>query len=190
MAFSPRADALFEYKYRLLEPYAMKVACTVLTGGKLERAYLSEFGRGLYYGSYQNPRTLVWSIGVVIFILMMAINAYHTLVEFNIYNLNLTLNIVAVSTSSGRIKACPWRCLPPEEARSSGAINRIGPHSKEVLSYIVGGLLGDWWVDKIPGKTLPSVRFNVEESISNGGGIYSFSCPETLFSWLLFTSWT
>nr|YP_009240542.1 cytochrome b [Pyronema omphalodes]AMO66514.1 cytochrome b [Pyronema omphalodes] len=29
-------------------------------------------GRGLYYGSYQNPRTLVWSIGVVIFILMMA----------------------------------------------------------------------------------------------------------------------
>nr|YP_010218635.1 cytochrome b [Morchella brunnea]UBU98372.1 cytochrome b [Morchella brunnea] len=29
-------------------------------------------GRGLYYGSYQNPRTLVWGIGTVIFILMMA----------------------------------------------------------------------------------------------------------------------
>jgi quinol-cytochrome oxidoreductase complex cytochrome b subunit len=28
-------------------------------------------GRGLYYGSYQNPRTLVWSIGVVIFLLMI-----------------------------------------------------------------------------------------------------------------------
>jgi len=28
-------------------------------------------GRGLYYGSYQNPRTLVWGIGTVIFILMM-----------------------------------------------------------------------------------------------------------------------
>jgi ubiquinol-cytochrome c reductase cytochrome b subunit len=29
-------------------------------------------GRGLYYGSYQNPRTLVWGIGTVILILMMA----------------------------------------------------------------------------------------------------------------------
>jgi len=29
-------------------------------------------GRGLYYGSYQSPRTLAWSTGVVIFILMMA----------------------------------------------------------------------------------------------------------------------
>jgi hypothetical protein len=29
-------------------------------------------GRGLYYGSYRAPRTLVWSIGTVIFILMMA----------------------------------------------------------------------------------------------------------------------
>jgi len=30
-------------------------------------------GRGLYYSSYKSPRTLVWSIGVVILILMMAI---------------------------------------------------------------------------------------------------------------------
>jgi hypothetical protein len=30
-------------------------------------------GRGLYYSSYKSPRTLVWSIGVIILILMMAI---------------------------------------------------------------------------------------------------------------------
>jgi len=30
-------------------------------------------GRGMYYGSYRAPRTLVWTIGTVIFILMMAI---------------------------------------------------------------------------------------------------------------------
>jgi len=30
-------------------------------------------GRGLYYGSYKTPRVLVWSIGVIILILMMAI---------------------------------------------------------------------------------------------------------------------
>jgi group I intron endonuclease len=29
-------------------------------------------GRGLYYGSYRSPRTLVWTIGTVIFLLMMA----------------------------------------------------------------------------------------------------------------------
>jgi len=29
-------------------------------------------GRGLYYGSYKAPRTLTWTIGTVIFILMMA----------------------------------------------------------------------------------------------------------------------
>ena len=29
-------------------------------------------GRGLYYGSYRAPRTLVWAIGTIIFILMMA----------------------------------------------------------------------------------------------------------------------
>lgn len=49
----------------------MKGAHTVLRRGKPERAYLFRFGRALYYGSYQNPRTLVWSIGVVIFILMI-----------------------------------------------------------------------------------------------------------------------
>lgn len=30
-------------------------------------------GRGIYYGSYHSPRTLVWTIGVIILVLMMAI---------------------------------------------------------------------------------------------------------------------
>jgi Cytochrome b/b6/petB len=29
-------------------------------------------GRGLYYGSYRTPRTLVWTLGTIIFLLMMA----------------------------------------------------------------------------------------------------------------------
>lgn len=33
----------------------------------------AHIARGLYYGSYKSPRTLVWSIGVIILILMMAI---------------------------------------------------------------------------------------------------------------------
>ena len=32
----------------------------------------AHIGRALYYGSYKTPRVLLWSIGVVIFIVMMA----------------------------------------------------------------------------------------------------------------------
>ncbi len=29
-------------------------------------------GRGIYYGSYREPRTLTWAIGTIIFIVMIA----------------------------------------------------------------------------------------------------------------------
>jgi hypothetical protein len=29
-------------------------------------------GKGLYYGSYKSPRTLLWTLGVIIFVVMMA----------------------------------------------------------------------------------------------------------------------
>ena len=32
----------------------------------------AHIARGLYYSSYKSPRVLVWSIGVIILILMMA----------------------------------------------------------------------------------------------------------------------
>jgi len=35
----------------------------------------AHIGRGLYYGSYKSPRVLLWSIGVIILILMMAIGS-------------------------------------------------------------------------------------------------------------------
>lgn len=41
---------------------------------------------------------------------------------------NIALHVLGISTNVGRIKA----------------INRIGPHNKEVLSYIIGGMLGDY----------------------------------------------
>lgn len=50
-------------------------------------------GRGLYYSSYKSPRILVWSIGVIILILMMAIAFLgydHSPIWFN--NENLILN--------------------------------------------------------------------------------------------------
>jgi len=48
-------------------------------------------GRGLYYGSYRAPRTLVWTIGTVIFILMMAtafLGLLHSPKWFKLHNNN------------------------------------------------------------------------------------------------------
>jgi ubiquinol-cytochrome c reductase cytochrome b subunit len=49
-------------------------------------------GRGLYYGSYKAPRTLVWTIGTIIFILMMATAflGYLTSPKWNKFNYYLT----------------------------------------------------------------------------------------------------
>lgn len=56
-------------------------------------------GRGLYYGSYRAPRTLVWTIGTVIFILMMAIAflGYHR--AQNDLNLYITTTIITKLTT-------------------------------------------------------------------------------------------
>ena len=49
-------------------------------------------GRGLYYGSYKSPRTLLWAVGVVIF-LVMIITAFlgkeHCLKWLNINNYDI-----------------------------------------------------------------------------------------------------
>ena len=33
----------------------------------------AHIGKGIYYGSYQKPRQLLWIVGVIIFILVMAL---------------------------------------------------------------------------------------------------------------------
>lgn len=53
-------------------------------------------GRGLYYGSYMAPRTLVWTIGTVIFILMMgtAFLGYWYSPKWFVLNLNFSFFVV------------------------------------------------------------------------------------------------
>jgi hypothetical protein len=52
------------------------------------------------------------------------------------------------------------------------SISRIGPHNIKPLEIIIGGMLGDFYSHIIPGKILPSVRFNVEQSLKNSGYIF------------------
>jgi Cytochrome b/b6/petB len=110
----------------------------------------AHIGRGLWYGSYRAPRVLLWSIGVIILILMMA--------NFKIWpNCKYDLNDFSYLTCT---------ILPFNKARTK-AILRIGPHNKEVLDIIICGMLGDFWADSIPGKAVNSTRFQIEQGIIN-----------------------
>lgn len=85
--------------------------------------------RGLYYGSYRSPRGQLWGIGVIIYIIMMA-TAFIGYVQ-------------------------PWGltmaqddyiylfCYYPLGKSKISTRQRIGPHNLDILSVLVGNLLGD-----------------------------------------------
>ena len=83
------------------------------------------------------------------------------------YDLNTINSAVFITGLSSAV-------LPINKARTK-AINRVGPHNKEILDILISGMLGDFWADKIPGKALSSVRFNIEQSISNTAYIHYLS---------------
>ena len=120
--------------------------------------------RGLYYGSYRSPRIGVWVIGTIIFFLMMA-------TQWPIWMLINDVKWLYLYFSDN---------LPFNKARTK-AIYRIGPHNIEVLSVLVCGMLGDWWADKLNNQSGFSVRFNVEQSVSNSAYIHHLT--NLFFNW-------
>ena len=105
-------------------------------------------GRGLYYGSYRAPRTLVWTLGTIIFITMMATAFLGYVLPYGqmslwgkfvpqMYNLGLfTIFIVIINTITGK----PFTKIK--------CIYRIGPHNNNIVSIIFGSLLGDAHAEK------------------------------------------
>ena len=90
-------------------------------------------GRGLYYGSFKSPRTLPWSIGVIILVLMMAIMLWPNCTRVDsLYTENTVIHTTLT-----------YSLLPFNRSRTK-AILRVGPHNLDVLSVLVCGLLGDW----------------------------------------------
>ena len=59
-------------------------------------------GRGLYYGSYRAPRTLVWTIGTVIFILMMAIGFLGYVLPYG------QMSLWGATVITNLMSAIPW----------------------------------------------------------------------------------
>jgi ubiquinol-cytochrome c reductase cytochrome b subunit len=75
MQYTPQVDLAFNsvenimrnVNYGWLIRYAHAVGASTFFA-----VVYTHIGRGLYYGSYQSPRELLWFIGIIIFILMMA----------------------------------------------------------------------------------------------------------------------
>ena len=68
-------------------------------------------GRGLYYGSYLAPRVLVWSIGVIILVLMMAIAFLGYVLPFGSMSywgyLNLAPHVYLLFSNYISLEECP-----------------------------------------------------------------------------------
>ena len=140
--------------------------------------------RGLYYSSYREPRSLVWNIGVIILILMMASMLWPNC--FLIDNLNLIFSSFNRGTLEEQfcidlaefsplsyllISSSSVPLLPFSKARTKATL-RIGPHNLDILSIIICGMLGDWWSHKIPSRDGMSVRFQIEQAVSNTAYIH------------------
>lgn len=114
-------------------------------------------GRGLYYGSYRSPRTLLWVVGVIIFIVMMAMfywPSWYIIKQYGneVHSENLQYLISVKSTS-----------IIPFSKSKTHAIKRIGPHDYDVIAIIVISQLGDAWMDRISSKQRFSYRFNMDQ---------------------------
>jgi len=124
----------------------------------------AHIARGLYYGSYKSPRILLWSIGVIILILMIAIaflgyvlpygqmslwgipnfasNAYYLLNNIFLQEYVNIINSISISELIS-----PF-LLSTNQIKNLHSHKRIGPHNKELLSILFGSLLGDGHAEK------------------------------------------
>lgn len=105
-------------------------------------------GRGLYYGSYKSPRTLLWAIGVIILIVIIAtafmgyVLPYGQISLWGSKSYRLTcsdlLSIIITFYYFIMVYLTSERT-----AKRMKADMRIGPHNHDILSIFYGTLLGD-----------------------------------------------
>ena len=127
-------------------------------------------GRGLYYGSYRAPRTLVWTIGTVIFILMMATAFLGYVLPYGqmslwgisfmpqmLIPLSIYFLLTIYTGYNDTIKSF-------SKSQITRGADRIGPHNRDVLSIIFGTLLGDGHAERRLAGTGTRITFYQESS--------------------------
>lgn len=125
----------------------------------------AHIGRNLYYGSYLAPRTMPWSVGVIMLILIIGI----LVLVLSRSSGDLTQDLSALIIYA----VVPVGVLVPKRVLAS---QRIGPYPYDLICLIVGGMLGDMTAHSIPGRDIPSVRFSLEQGAINSGYLmYCFS---------------
>lgn len=124
--------------------------------------------RGLYYGSYRSPRTLPWSIGVIILVLLMAIGFLGYVLPYG----QMSLWGIQVVPQIWIIIIILQISIFSNESHSIGikhmtrikALLRIGPHNIDILSVIYGSLLGDAHAEKRESGSGTRITFYQEAS--------------------------
>lgn len=116
--------------------------------------------RGLYYSSYKTPRVLAWSIGVIILILMIATAFLGYVLPYGQMSLwgKIVPQMLDYSIENLIILSYTTPIFKPK----TRPIKKIGPHNQEVISVIIGSLLGDSCVEKYGEGT--RINFQKEES--------------------------
>jgi ubiquinol-cytochrome c reductase cytochrome b subunit len=105
----------------------------------------AHIARGLYYSSYKTPRALLWSIGVIIFIVMMATAFLGYVLPYGQMSLWGLLSSPKWLLFSNKFFMFSMLPFSTPKVR---AINRIGPHNYDVLSFIFGSMLGDCYAER------------------------------------------
>lgn len=129
--------------------------------------------RGLYYGSYRSPRTLPWSIGVIILVVMMATAFLGYVLPYGQMSLWGYLNRLTCLFNDLILYFSKYdffniaSLIMPLRTTSKNKIKglqRIGPHDQIIYSIIFGSLLGDGHAEKRNGGLGTRISFYQEST--------------------------
>ena len=105
-------------------------------------------GRGLYYGSYKSPRTLLWAIGVIILIVIIATAFIGYVLPYGQMSLwgSKSYSLTCSDLLSILITSYYFIMVDLTSDRTSKRMRvdmRMGPHNHDILSIFYGVILGD-----------------------------------------------
>jgi ubiquinol-cytochrome c reductase cytochrome b subunit len=111
--------------------------------------------RGLYYGSYKNPRELIWIIGVLIYLLMMATAFFGYVLpwgQMSFWGATVITNLFsAIPVVGGHIATWLWG----DFAVGDATLNRFFS-LHYLLPFIIAGVVGlHIWALHVPGNNNP-----------------------------------
>lgn len=138
----------------------------------------AHIARGIYYGSFKTPRILLWSIGVIILVLMIAIGFLGYVLPFgqmslwgiikasNVYFKNFYLIFFYEQNLDSFLifNIMPLFLNGSLNIKKLRGVMRIGPHNQEIYAIIFGSLLGDAYAEKRKEKGGTRISFYQENT--------------------------